>query len=279
MKPVINSQKGVLRINCVDCLDRTNNAMACVASVIMGDMIRGMGVDISDFYDVNRKAVTAELLKLVLEMFGRNGDKIAQQYAGSDAFHKAQIYRNDIDGQWQTLKQNITLIAVKRYISNTLLDAEKQRSLWLFLGEFTPVRDVKDPSPELWDLDPTTREVDALIHKNATDNYVNTGQEKVSLNNGRLKKMTLEDLKAFHPNETQNFDDYFEEEIKFDQPLVLVSSQDRLTKTEGQITQLKLTELLPENQTSIFESLTNMDSFVRAETTIWANFSSLPGKR
>lgn len=254
--------------------------MACVASVVIGEMIRGMGIDITDFYDLQRKAVTAELLKLVLEMFGRNGDKIAQQYAGSDAFHKAQIYRNDIDGQWQTLKQNITLIAVKRYISNTLNDAEKQRSLWLFLGEYTPVKESKDPSPELWDLDPAAREVDALIHKNATDNYVNVGQEHITLNNGRLKKISLVDLKAYHPNETQNFDDYFEEEIAFDQPLVLISSQGHINKLEDHITPLKVTELKKDRQqTSIFESLTNMDSFVQAEHDLWTNFSSLPGKR
>jgi hypothetical protein len=103
----------VLRVNCVDCLDRTNNAMACISSVIMADMLKIMSLDFKEFYNEQLHAVTAELLQVVLDMFGRNGDRIAQQYAGSDAFHKAQIYRNE-EGKWHTLKQNITVIAVKR---------------------------------------------------------------------------------------------------------------------------------------------------------------------
>lgn len=102
-----------MRVNCVDCLDRTNNAMACISSVVMADILKVMSVDFNDFYDSDLHAVTSELLQVVLDMFGRNGDKIAQQYAGSDAFHKAQIYRND-EGKWHTIKQNITFIAVKR---------------------------------------------------------------------------------------------------------------------------------------------------------------------
>lgn len=79
----------------------------------MADMLKSMSVDITGFYDEKLHAITAELLELVLNMFGRNGDRIAQQYAGSDAFHKAQIYRSQ-EGKWHTIKQNITIIAVKR---------------------------------------------------------------------------------------------------------------------------------------------------------------------
>lgn len=78
-------------------------------------MFKIMSVDFKDFYNPALHIVTNELMQVVLDMFGRNGDKIAQQYAGSDAFHKAQIYRNQ-EGQWHTLKQSIAVIAVKRYI-------------------------------------------------------------------------------------------------------------------------------------------------------------------
>ncbi len=70
-------------------------------------------------------------------------------YAGSAAFHKAQV--DKIDGNWKTVKQNIALIAVKRYLSNILTDHEKQKAFTLFLGEFKP--DSQFPGKNLWDED------------------------------------------------------------------------------------------------------------------------------
>ena len=43
----------------------------------------------------------------------KNGDQIALQYAGSEAFHKAEIYKSK-EG-WKPVKENITLKAIKRY--------------------------------------------------------------------------------------------------------------------------------------------------------------------
>lgn len=81
----------------------------------------------------------------------RNGDVIAQQYAGSEAFHKAQI--DKVGEDWKAVRHNIALIAVKRYLSNVLTDYEKQKTFSLFLGEFKP-----DPArleASLWNEDAT----------------------------------------------------------------------------------------------------------------------------
>jgi len=42
----------------------------------------------------------------------KNGDVLAQLYAGSAAFHKAQV--DKVNGNWKTVKQSIALVAVKR---------------------------------------------------------------------------------------------------------------------------------------------------------------------
>ena len=68
-QPIVFSQKGILRVNCVDCLDRTNNAMACISSVILPEMLRNIGVDFSDLFSPTTKAVTNELLQITLNMF------------------------------------------------------------------------------------------------------------------------------------------------------------------------------------------------------------------
>ncbi len=59
-----------MRVNCVDCLDRTNNAMACIASVVLAEMLKAHNVEFQDFYNSEVNAVTRELLELVLNLFG-----------------------------------------------------------------------------------------------------------------------------------------------------------------------------------------------------------------
>lgn len=215
--PVINSQIGIMRVNCVDCLDRTNNAMACSASVVLAEMLKGMNCDIEDFIKPELSAVADELLEILLNMWGANGDKVAQQYAGSDAFHKAQIYQRE-DGSWETLKQNIAIIAVKRYISNTLLDTEKQRTQWLFLGEYTPEEDCVK---ELWDFDPLDKDAQTILASNAMKHYVNIPQERVTVSEGRLRRLTLLDLRTMNFSLSLNSEKYLQEEIRFDVAVVL----------------------------------------------------------
>lgn len=157
---VKKTQKGIVRVNCIDCLDRTNNAMACMSSVVLANLLSSQGVDMGSFYSDKTMAVRNELLEAILNIFGRNGDKIAQQYAGSEAFHKAQIQK-EAEGEWKAIRQNIAFIAVKRYFSNVMMDNEKQRSLWLFLGEFDPSK--AEEGEELWNLNPVDREKEEAL--------------------------------------------------------------------------------------------------------------------
>ena len=271
------SQKGVLRVNCVDCLDRTNNAMACVASVVLTEMLQSMGLDLEEFASHSTHAVTNELLELVLNMFAvgpadqANGDKIAQQYAGSDAFHKAQIYKTG-EGTWQTIKQNIALIAVKRYLSNTLMDSEKQRALWLFLGEFTPEF---EPKKELWDLNPEEKEADETICKNALENYVNTLQEKLRLTEGRLKRVFLKDTFSYNPHVTPDFFKYYEEDIKFDTPTILTVNSSKIDPEPAPDSPKEHKKHHKQTHPSLFKTLDDMNKFKKAEEALWSDAYSL----
>lgn len=68
-----------------------------------------------------------------------------------------------INGDWTTVKQSIAFVAVKRYLSNILTDAEKQKTLSLFLGEFRP--NSEDLSVNLWDAgeEPTPKPEDLQV--------------------------------------------------------------------------------------------------------------------
>lgn len=200
-----------------------------------------------------------------------NGDKIAQQYAGSDAFHKAQIYKTG-EGTWQTIKQNIALIAVKRYLSNTLMDNEKQRALWLFLGDFTPEL---EPKKELWDINPEEKESDEVISKNALENYVNTLQEKIRLTEGRLKRVFLKDTFSYNPHVTPDFFKYYEEDIKFDMPTTLTVN---LSKPEQEPALDPLKEHKKHHkhdQPSLFKALDDLKEFEKAERALWSDAYSI----
>lgn len=143
-----NEQKGIIRINCVDCLDRTNNTMACISGVLISQFLKLAELsNFSKYIEKKTSSVKNELLSIIFQIFGRNGDAIAKQYAGSEAFHKAQLYK--VNGDWISVKHNITFIAVKRYFHNMLIDEEKQKSFYLFLGLFVP--DEKNLEKNLWD--------------------------------------------------------------------------------------------------------------------------------
>lgn len=153
------------RMNCVDCLDRTNNCMGCFGSTIFLKQLELFGFNCEPLQE--EYGVKNELLAILFEVYGVNGDSIAKQYAGSEAFHKSTLIETE-NGNWKTQKQNYTFLALKRYISNTLLDNEKQKCISLFLGDFLPnLKHYK----HLWDLD--LKELSEKINLNLRDPFSN----------------------------------------------------------------------------------------------------------
>ena len=183
-------------MNCVDCLDRTNNCMGCFGSVIFLKQLDLFGFKCDPLQEED--GVKNELLAVLFEVYGINGDCIAKQYAGSEAFHKATLIETQA-GNWKTQKQNYAFLAVKRYISNALLDNEKQKCISLFLGDFLP--NLKH-SKHLWDLD--LKELQENIIINLKDPFSNnqekmnwwTGKVAVNLTNAKVNssRVTVETL-------------------------------------------------------------------------------------
>lgn len=145
--------------------------MGCFGSVVLLKQLELFGVNIEPLQDED--GVKNELLAILFELYGINGDCIAKQYAGSEAFHKATLIEAE-NGNWKTQKQNYTFLALKRYISNTLLDNEKQKAISLFLGDFLPnINDKK----HIWDLDLKEFNEHMLIDaKNPFSNYQEKNQ-------------------------------------------------------------------------------------------------------
>ncbi|XP_018020970.1 synaptojanin-1 isoform X2 [Hyalella azteca] len=110
---VVQEQRGVMRTNCLDCLDRTNRIQTFLGLERLDAMLDLLG-----------EAATSGVIKHRLrskfeDMWKDNGNKISQIYAGTGALQGSKI----IDGAR----------SVGRTIQNNLMDSSKQEAIDLLL--------------------------------------------------------------------------------------------------------------------------------------------------
>ncbi|CAN6871755.1 unnamed protein product [Brassica oleracea] len=124
-------QSGVLRTNCIDCLDRTNVAQYAYGWAALGQQLHALGI---------RDAPTIELddplSSSLMGLYERMGDTLAYQYGGSAAHNKVFSERR---GQWKAATQSQEFLrTLQRYYNNAYMDADKQDAINIFLGTFRP---------------------------------------------------------------------------------------------------------------------------------------------
>ncbi|KAF8114272.1 hypothetical protein N665_0039s0036 [Sinapis alba] len=134
-------QNGVLRSNCIDCLDRTNFSQYAYGLVALDNQLHRMGITGPPIVDMKNP-----LTKKLMETYQNMGDAISLQYAGSEAHIKMF---SALRGDWNMImKQRDKIIALRRHLYNTFQDSEKQNAINLFLGKFRP----ELGRPALWEL-------------------------------------------------------------------------------------------------------------------------------
>ncbi|KAM7461212.1 hypothetical protein LguiA_029333 [Lonicera macranthoides] len=135
-------QSGVLRTNCIDCLDRTNVAQYAYGLAALGRQLNAMGLTGQPKLDADSSIAAA-----LMDMYQSMGDALAQQYGGSAAHNTVFPERQ---GKWKATTQSREFLkSIKRYYSNAYTDGEKQDAINLFLGYFQP----QEGKPALWELD------------------------------------------------------------------------------------------------------------------------------
>ncbi|KAF9616130.1 hypothetical protein IFM89_028596 [Coptis chinensis] len=141
MKPC-TFQKGVLRTNCIDCLDRTNVAQYAYGLAALGHQLHSVGL-----INIPKVDLDAPLANDLMRFYETMGDTLAHQYGGSAAHNKVFSERR---GQWKAATQSQEFFrTLQRYYSNAYMDAEKQDAINVFLGHFQP----QPGKPQLWELD------------------------------------------------------------------------------------------------------------------------------
>ncbi|KAJ0495596.1 putative SAC domain, polyphosphoinositide phosphatase Fig4 [Helianthus annuus] len=135
-------QKGVLRTNCIDCLDRTNVAQYAYGLAALGHQLHALGAIGSSKIDLDDP-----LAQELMGFYERMGDTLAHQYGGSAAHNKVFSERR---GQWKAATQSQEFFrTLQRYYNNAYMDAEKQNAINVFLGHIQPEKG----KPEVWELD------------------------------------------------------------------------------------------------------------------------------
>ncbi|PIN09546.1 putative phosphoinositide phosphatase [Handroanthus impetiginosus] len=115
-------QKGVLRTNCIDCLDRTNVAHYVYGLVALGHQLHAFG-----YIDSPNISLDSQLADDLMKIYEAMGDTLALQYGGSAAHNKIFSERR---GQWKAATQSQEFLrTLQRYYSNAYMDAEKQDAI------------------------------------------------------------------------------------------------------------------------------------------------------
>nr|XP_054753115.1 polyphosphoinositide phosphatase-like [Lytechinus pictus] len=133
-------QMGVVRTNCVDCLDRTNTAQFVTGKYALGHQLYSLGVVDNPLLEFD-----SDVVRMLEDLYEDMGDTLALQYGGSQLVHSISTYRKI--APWTSHSRDIKQ-TLSRYYSNAFSDNDKQSAINLFLGVFTP----REGLPNLWEL-------------------------------------------------------------------------------------------------------------------------------
>ena len=140
-----STQEGICRTNCIDCLDRTNAAQFVIGKRALGVQLCSLGI-IKDAY----LEYDSDIVNMLTELFHDHGDTIALQYGGSHLVNTMETYRKI--NQWSSHSRDM-IESIKRFYSNSFVDAQRQEAINLFLGHYVCSKDqpmLRDMSTDIY---------------------------------------------------------------------------------------------------------------------------------
>ena len=135
---MICEQRGVFRINCIDCLDRTNIVMTAIARTVMDTQFVRLGLLPPE------GQLSANCRRVFQMMWANNGDIISRQYAGTVAL-KGDFTRTGERRITGVMKDGYH--SANRYYLNRFKDAYRQATIDLMQG-LTTCEDLNSPESE-----------------------------------------------------------------------------------------------------------------------------------
>jgi hypothetical protein len=152
---VVSRQEGVIRTNCMDCLDRTNVVQSLIARRSLLAQLKAVGADVADIpveplegVDSTALAATDEasntatlpswltlpnqaLERSFRNVWGNNADEMSVMYAGTPAL-KGDLTRTGRRTRWGLLLDGAN--SALRYVMNNFYDHKRQEAVDMLLG-------------------------------------------------------------------------------------------------------------------------------------------------
>ncbi|WVQ86222.1 hypothetical protein IAT38_008390 [Cryptococcus sp. DSM 104549] len=130
---VLAKQQGVVRSNCMDCLDRTNVAQAALGRWVLNQQLRGAGVlSVKEGVEDHE-----EFMAIFREVWADHGDTVSRAYAGTGAL-KSDYTRTGKRSKEGLLQDGVK--SVVRYIRNNFFDGDRQDSFDIITGAWVARR-------------------------------------------------------------------------------------------------------------------------------------------
>lgn len=124
----LNEQKGVIRTNCMDCLDRTNVVQSAIGRYILNHQLLRLGI--ASFPDKGL-SVYEDFENIFNNVWANNGDAISREYAGTSALKGdfTRTGKRNLQGMI-----NDATNSMARMYQNTFKDYFRQAAIDYLLG-------------------------------------------------------------------------------------------------------------------------------------------------
>eukprot|EP01130_Rhizamoeba_saxonica_P002398 TRINITY_DN12202_c0_g1_i1.p1 TRINITY_DN12202_c0_g1~~TRINITY_DN12202_c0_g1_i1.p1 ORF type:complete len:789 (+),score=137.40 TRINITY_DN12202_c0_g1_i1:3-2369(+) len=203
-------QRGIIRTNCIDSLDRTNAVQYCIGQCALGLQLYALGMTKSPNHTYD-----SSLSSLLMEMYEKSGNFLALQYGGSGLAHTLNTFntKNVFD----------TFNSLKRYYNNVFSDAYKQASMNLVLGKYKAYESnisLFDLPTDYWlHITPPTKQL--ICNDDWWSQHIEEfGKSKPY----EVKKIQPEEFDAFYElNQISSFDEILEHE--YNTPVIISELQ------------------------------------------------------
>ena len=156
----ICEQTSVFRVNCMDCLDRTNIVEAAICRIVLEMQCGKMGLLPPD------SALPDVVLKVFKTLWANNGDVISKQYAGTNAL-KGDYTRTGEHNVLSAMKDGMN--SANRYYLNQFQDANRQMAIDVSHGVQTFDKLVAG-SGGLFSPSPSSNNLQSLDDANSPEN-------------------------------------------------------------------------------------------------------------
>lgn len=129
---ILGIQRGIFRVNCIDCLDRTN----VVQGLLARRMLHIQLIKLNILGENEAIEAHEKFFNVFRNVWADNGDILSIQYAGTGAL-KSDFTRSGKRTTYGLMRDGVN--SLQRYILNNFYDGFRQDSIDLFLGNHTKI--------------------------------------------------------------------------------------------------------------------------------------------